>query len=129
MAETELVSSRLQGGIWHGLAEIRGADSYQPDFEITHLEQPLPGLEVTEDAERPGRFALKLPVPAEILSDGVQTLVIRDARADARLGAVTLIAGEPAQDDLRAEIDLLRAELDMLKRAFRRHFHETRSAR
>ena len=36
-----------------------------------------------------------------------------------------MITGEPVEDDLRGEIDLLRAELDMLKRAFRRHCIDT----
>ena len=68
---------------------------------------------------------MALPIPAALLNDGVQNFVIRDARADRRLNYFTIITGSPAEDDLRAEIELLRAELDMLKRAFRRHCVES----
>jgi hypothetical protein len=40
-------------------------------------------------------------------------------------GAFAIVTGEPLDDDIRAELDLLRAELEMLKRAFRRHCLET----
>jgi len=54
-----------------------------------------------------------------VLSDGLQTVVLQ---ADGEvLTKVTILAGAPLQDDLRAEIGLLRAELDLLKRAFQRH--------
>jgi hypothetical protein len=41
------------------------------------------------------------------------------------LGSFSITSGEPLEDDLRNEINLLREELDMLKRAFRRHCVET----
>jgi hypothetical protein len=59
-----------------------------------------------------------VPIPADAIADGIQTFVIVDAADDTRLGDFTLIAGDAATDDLRAELDLL-------KRAFRRHCQDT----
>jgi hypothetical protein len=71
-------------------------------------------------------LAVRVPIPAEVLNDGVQTFLIRQKGGD-RLAHFTIITGVAMEDDLRAEVDLLRAELDMLKRAFRRHCVETAS--
>jgi hypothetical protein len=64
-------------------------------------------------------------VPVELLSEGVQTFLIRNTMTGEKLLHFTVITGVAMEDDLRAEVDLLRAELDMLKRAFRRHCLET----
>jgi hypothetical protein len=66
-----------------------------------------------------------VPIPAEALSEGVQTFLIREAASGDKLAHFTIITGVVMEDDIRAEMDLLRAELDMLKRAFRRHCLET----
>jgi hypothetical protein len=71
-----------------------------------------------------GRWSLRLVLPADLLTDGVQTVVIRDRASGARLDSFAIVCGSPLDDDLRAEIDLLRAELELLKRAFRRHVAE-----
>ena len=68
-----------------------------------------------------------MPIPAEAIADGVQTILISDKANQEVLDKITVIAGEALGDDLRAEVDLLRAELDLLKRAFRRHCLETMS--
>ncbi|MFN3294813.1 MAG: hypothetical protein ACK414_15415, partial [Gemmobacter sp.] len=75
--------------------------------------------------EKPGHWALRVPIPVQLLSEGVQTFVIRQSGSGATLGHFTIVTGADNADDLRAEVDLLRAELDMLKRAFRRHCLET----
>lgn len=111
--------SRIRAGRWEG--RISAAEA--PTVEVVHLDQPLPGLEVAEQGR--GKWRLSLPIPAELLHDGVQTFVIRDTGSGARLGHFTIVTGVPLEDDLRAEIDLLRAELDLLKAAFRRHCVET----
>ena len=66
-----------------------------------------------------------LCVPADSLSDGVQTYLVNDARSGDKLASFTILAGDTLSDDIRAEIDLLRAELDMLKKSFRHHCNET----
>ena len=122
MPEPKLTATRIQAGIWHGT--LTGAPE-APELEVTHLETPVPGVEVTADPARPGTWALRIPIPLTALSEGVQTILIRDHRTGIRLGSFAVITGAPLEDDIRAEVDLLRAELDMLKRAFRRHCVET----
>jgi len=112
-----LVMSRLRAGRWEGVWKGEAP----PRITVVHLEKVLPGLEVAAEGE--GKWRLGLPIPAELISDGVQTFLVR--QDGETVGRFSIVTGEPLEDDLRAEIDLLRAELDMLKRAFRRHCLET----
>jgi len=122
MAELQLTKRRIQAGVWEG--ELTGAENV-PDIAVTHMADPVEGLEVREDPERTGVFIVRVPIPVELLSDGVQTFVISDVVSGERLASFAIIAGQPIDEDFRAEVDLMRAELDMLKRAFRRHCVET----
>ncbi|MEH7829631.1 hypothetical protein [Gemmobacter denitrificans] len=122
MSDVQLTKTRVRGGVWEGVLTGAGA---KPALEVLHLEQKLPGLQVTEIPGQPGHHAVRLPIPASILSEGVQTFLFRNAASGEKLAHFTIITGVAMEDDLRAEIDLLRAELDMLKRAFRRHCLET----
>ena len=117
----KLTRTRIRGGVWEGV--LTGAGAQPPKLEVLHLERPLAGVLVTPVPGREGDFAVKVPIPADVLSEGVQTFLIR--RGGETLAHFTIITGVAMEDDLRAEIDLLRAELDMLKRAFRRHCLET----
>jgi len=119
----KLTKTHLSEGIWEGVITSTGAPDARPRIEVTHLEKPLDGVELTP--RDGGLWVLRVPIPAHTLSDGVQTFLIRDQKSGETLDTFTLIAGEALGDDIRAEIDLLRAELDMLKRAFRRHCLET----
>ena len=119
MADWALAGGRLRGGIWQGL--LRGGPG-APKVELLHGKVVIQGLSVSPQG---ADWALRVPVPSEFISDGVQTFLLRDTTADTILGHFTIIAGVPMEDDIRAELDLLRAELDMLKRAFRRHCLET----
>ena len=122
MGESRLVKTRLRAGVWEGmLSGVAG----QPLLEVLHLEAPVAGTSVTEIPDRPGDWAVRVPIPVELLSEGVQTFLIRDAVSGDKLGHFTIITGVAMEDDIRAEMDLLRAELDMLKQAFRRHCLET----
>ncbi|MDD8024195.1 MAG: hypothetical protein PHX82_13930 [Paracoccaceae bacterium] len=114
-----LETSRIRAGRWEGLV----ASAVEPKLEVVHLEQVLPGLEVS--AQNPGKWRLSLPIPVETLSDGVQTFLLRSVPSAEVLGRFTIVTGVPLEDDIRAEVDLLRAELDLLKKAFRRHCVET----
>ncbi|MBL4927069.1 hypothetical protein [Fuscibacter oryzae] len=122
MPDTTLTKTRIRAGIWEGI--LTGPAS-PPALEVTLLEKPLAGVTVTALPDQLGSWAVRVPVPAEVLSDGVQTFLIRDTATGATLQHFTIITGVAMEDDLRAEVDLLRAELDMLKRAFRRHCLET----
>ncbi len=123
MAEMTLTKLRLRAGLWQGALTGVPKGAEPPAIDAVHLETPVDGVSVTEDAE--GSFLVSVPVPASCLSDGVQTVLIRDAGTGTTLSSFTIVTGEPLEDDIRAEVDLLRAELDLLKKAFRRHCVET----
>lgn len=112
-----LEGSRIAAGRWEGL----WTGTAEPGLRVIHQERELPGLAC--EALGGGRWRLSLPIPVELLSDGVQTFLLR--AGDDTVGHFTLVSGQPLEADLRAELDLLRAELDLLKRAFRRHCVET----
>ncbi|MGH1353989.1 MAG: hypothetical protein ACRBBS_02760 [Thalassovita sp.] len=122
MSDLKLTKTRLFEGVWEGFLTSTGRA--QPDLEVTHLNDPVLGLELTEDREH-GHWVVRVPVPVSALSDGVQTFLIRDKVSGEVLESFSILAGEALGDDIRAEVTLLREELDMLKRAFRRHCVET----
>ena len=122
MTETNLTQTRIRSGVWEG---VLTGPSETPALEVLLLEAALPGLSVTALPDRTGSWAVRLPIPADVLNEGVQTFLIRDKLHGVTLAHFTIITGVAMEDDMRAEMDLLRAELDMLKRAFRRHCVET----
>lgn len=113
--EMTLTGARIVTGVWEGV--LTGAGASAPVLEVTHLGRALDGVTVVPGP--PGSHVVRVPIPVEALSDGVQTFLIR--AAGETLAHFTVIAGAVMEDDLRAEIGMLRAELDLLKRAFRRH--------
>ncbi|MCB2127640.1 MAG: hypothetical protein KDE03_00825 [Rhodobacteraceae bacterium] len=121
MNEIAVMAARIRAGVWE--AVIAGGD-VAPELEVTYQDEPLGGLAI-EPAGEAGQWRLRLPIPASLLGDGVQTFLLRDRQSGETLDRFTIVTGVPLEDDLRAEIDLLRAELDMLKKAFRRHCLET----
>ncbi|GGL54153.1 hypothetical protein [Wenxinia marina] len=124
MSATTLTSTRIVEGVWEGVLTRVGQDEGAPALVVSHLGEEVGGLEVIPAG--PGEWALRLPIPARLISDGVQTFVIREADgAGEVLESFAIVAGAPLAEDLRAEIDLLREELDLLKQAFRRHCVET----
>ncbi|MEZ5777540.1 MAG: hypothetical protein R3E44_04175 [Paracoccaceae bacterium] len=122
MTELSIAASRIRAGRWE--AEISAEAGTPPRIEIWHQDQRLEGLQTGTDLGG-GRWPVSVPIPAELLADGVQTFLVSDASNGDRIGAFTVVTGAPLEDDIRAEVDLLRAELDMLKKAFRRHCLET----
>lgn len=122
MADMKLTKTRVRAGVWEGVLAVEGG---KPALDVLHLDQKLPGLTLTEIPGQTGSYAVRLPIPAAILSEGVQTFLFQNPATGEKLGHFTIITGVAMEDDLRAEVDLLRAELDTLKRAFRRHCLET----
>ena len=122
MSELVLTAIRMRNALWEGRLNGAAAGA-RPDIRVTLLDRPVEGVTLTEGEA--GEWLVTVAIPAEAISDGVQTFLIRNGADDSKLGHFTLIAGETMADDLRAEVELLRAELDMLKRAFRRHCLET----
>lgn len=119
---TTLTKTRIRAGVWEGV--LSGTTS-PPQIEVSHLDQPLGGVSLTAVPDRAGDWLVRVPIPIETLSEGVQTFLIRNLATGEKLAHFTVITGVAMEDDMRAEVDLLRAELDMLKRAFRRHCLET----
>lgn len=117
-----LTKTRIRAGVWEG---VLSGPSEQPVLEVLLLGAPITGVSVTAIPERSAEWAVRVSIPAESLTEGVQTFVIRDVATEEKLAHFTIITGVAMEEDLRAEVDLLRAELDMLKRAFRRHCLET----
>ncbi len=117
-----LVKTRMIAGVWEGVLE--GVSEKPPEIAATHLGAKLDGVSVERDPTD-SHWVVHVPVPAHLLSDGVQTFVVSDVETGATLNSFTLIAGESLAEDIRVEIALLREELDMLKSAFRRHCVET----
>lgn len=124
MSEMTLTKARIQAGVWEGVLTL-GSQTDLPQLELTHLAKPIAGMSVEEDPDHRGQYMVRVPIPVELLSDGVQTFVISDLASGEKLTHFSVIAGQPVGDDIIAEMDLLRAELDMLKRAFRKHCLET----
>jgi hypothetical protein len=122
MSSLQLTKTKMKQGVWQGI--ITGMGEEEPRVEVTHEDAVVSDIILTHN-QSADHWTLSVPIPPEAIADGVQTLIIRDADTDAKIGHITLIAGEVLSDDIRAEMDLLRAELDMLKRAFRRHCLET----
>ncbi len=124
MDELTLTKTRLFEGVWEGVLTYEGAGNYQPEIEVTHLQKPVAGVQVTERPDE-GLWVVRVPIPVEFIADGVQTFVICDKRSGEMLDSFALMSGDALSYDIRAEMTLLREELDMLKRAFRRHCLET----
>jgi hypothetical protein len=117
----KLEETRIANGVWEGV--LSGAKGGIALVEALHQGRALEGVAVAPVPGKPGLFGVQVPIPAWVLNDGVQTVVLRSG--EATLATFTLVAGEPLDQDLRAELSLLRAELDLLKRAFQRHCRES----
>lgn len=122
MSTTTLTKTRLYAGVWEGV--LQGTGLVDPKLTVTHLAKPIEGVTVTEAPDVKG-WLVHVPVPAHLMSDGVQSFVIADAATGHVLNSFTLLFGEVLAEDIRAEMGLLREELDLLKSAFRRHCVET----
>ncbi|MEI4471636.1 hypothetical protein [Frigidibacter sp. MR17.24] len=119
MSDPIVTDARIRHGRWEATVVL--PDGAGDGIEILHEGRALAGVEVAPDPVAPGRSRLAVAIPAELLSDGVQTFLVRLAGAPDAFARFSIVTGVPVEDDLRAEIDLLRAELDLLKRAFRQH--------
>lgn len=125
MSDLTVTKIRFRNGTWEGVVETKADNGLPPEIQVMYQDRPLEGVEISEGRSS-REWNLHITVPTEAICDGVQTFVIAEGGSGGqKLETFSLIAGEAAVDDMRAEIELLRAELDMLKRAFRRHCLET----
>ena len=125
MSDYAITKTRIYAGIWEGVVTSQGDGDTAPDIEVTHLGEPIQSVSLTASGSDKSIWDLRIAIPPKLLSDGVQVFLISDKETEEKLAAFTILTGEPLEDDIRAETELLRAELDMLKRAFRRHCLET----
>ncbi|WP_265502120.1 hypothetical protein [Paracoccus beibuensis] len=114
----------LRGGVWRGC--LRGTQAPARVVLVQHGEIMA---EVVPVADGPDAWHVELGLPAEVLTSGVQTLLLKaeegargeGLRPDGRvLARLVLLAGQPLDEDLMAEIATLRAELELVKRELRR---------
>lgn len=118
-------SHGLKGGLWRGrLTHPQGAPA-----RITLILNGAVMAEGRMTADGEGASLVEVDLPREVLSEGMQTLLLRadageagaEAHPDAKLLArLPLLAGRPLDDDMTAEITALRAELELVKRELRR---------
>ena len=111
----KIINAELRAGIWSG--ELVGASA--DGVRVLHQGQALDGVTATALPDRDS-MRISVPVPATLISDGVQTFTVEDSTGRV-LASFAILAGDVLAHDLRAEIALLRAELDILKSAFRKH--------
>jgi len=124
-AKFRLIKKQIIGGTYQGVLKASSKGQKIPAMEMIHQGNVVGNVSVESVTSDGDEWAVRADIPVEYLVDGVQTfLFVFAGRADI-LGRFSMITGEPLEDDLRGEIDLLRAELDMLKRAFRRHCIDT----
>ncbi|WBU62989.1 hypothetical protein [Paracoccus aerodenitrificans] len=120
---SEFESLGLKGGVWAGRLK---REQVPERVLLVHMGDPV--AEARPQQEEDGAWRIEIAVPANRLSDGVQSfMLMADQGAEAtpgvvaeRLAVLNIVAGRPLEMDLRAEIDLIRAELDLLKRELRR---------
>ncbi len=124
MSDLTLTKTRLFEGVWEGVLTRESGGTGTPEIEVTHLQEPLEGVEVIARPQEK-LWVLRVTIPTHVIADGVQTFVITDKATGDRVGDFALMSGDALAYDIRAEVTLLREELDLLKRAFRRHCLET----
>ncbi|MFK7867795.1 MAG: hypothetical protein AB8B58_01005 [Roseobacter sp.] len=122
MARHTIEHTRLSEGVWH--IDLN-SDAPRPSLTAYYKNTALQQIEIAPSGT-PALWRVKVPLPPEVLSDGVHTVLLcADGQEDTPLSHLTVMAGEIIGDDMRAEVTLLRAELDLLKSAFRRHCRDT----
>ncbi|SMO79437.1 hypothetical protein [Paracoccus laeviglucosivorans] len=121
---TEFESLGLKSGIWQGTLRR----STPPGrLILVHMGTRVTDARATAQAD--GSWRIAVAIPTEKLSDGVQTFILLEDNGKdneppqvgaLRLSSLNIVAGEPLDEDMRAEIDLIRSELDLLKKELRR---------
>lgn len=120
-----LSKKRITNGVYEGVYKAKKGDTAAPSLELKHLGETIGEVFADQLDAQENTWLIRCKIPADTISDGVQTFLICKTGDDIKLDSFSIAAGEPLDDDLRNEISLLREELDMLKRAFRRHCVET----
>jgi len=120
-----LSKKKIIGGTYEGVLQASAKGQHTPALEMIHQGNVVGNVAVELANSDGDLWQVRADIPMELLVDGVQTFLFVFAGKADILDRFSMITGDPVEDDIRGEIDLLRAELDMLKRAFRRHCIET----
>jgi hypothetical protein len=124
-AKFRLEKRQIIGGKYLGVLRARTKGTPTPAMEMIHHGNIVGNVHVEPSGQDGDIWDVTAEIPRDFLVDGVQTfLLVFEGKSDI-LDRFSVITGEPLEEDLRTEIELLRAELDMFKRAFRRHCVET----
>lgn len=125
MARFRLDKKQIANGAYEGLLRARSKGTPTPALELLHLGNVVAEPTLAPMGDDSDLWQVTVDIPSAFLVDGVQTFLFVLKGDTEILDRFSVITGEPLEEDLRAEIELLRDELDMLKRAFRRHCIET----
>lgn len=113
----------LHNGLYTAHLSLPGipADA-PPDLALQYLGEDLPDAHLVHLSD--DKWRLEVPIPSNLLSDGVHTLLLVKDQGTDLLHSHVISSGTALSQDMRAELALMRAELDLLKRAFRRKLAE-----
>lgn len=114
-------SGGLKGGLWRG--RLSGE---QPPGRVVLVHHGEVVAEAQLRPEGENAWQVEVQLPGEVLSEGVQTLLLvadeggEEPGAGLTLARLALMAGRPLDEDLLAEMAALRSELELVKRELRR---------
>lgn len=120
----EFESLGLKSGIWQGILRREDAPGR---LLLVHMGTRV--AEARATAQDDGGWRVAAAIPAEKLSDGVQTFILLEDGGEGaepplpgarHVASLSMVLGAPLEEDMRAELDLIRAELDLLKKELRR---------
>ena len=78
MSDFTLTPIRLFEGVWEGYLARKTAGDVAPAVRVSHLDQPLDAVRMAEAPDGQG-WVLSVDVTPQMLSDGVQTVLVEDA--------------------------------------------------
>jgi hypothetical protein len=86
MSSLQLTKTKMREGVWQGI--ITGMDEEDPpSIQVTHENTVLQDIVLTHN-ESADHWTLSVPIPMQAIADGVQTLIIRDADTNTKLGHI-----------------------------------------
>ena len=116
---TEFDNLGLRGGVWEGTL----AQPHAPGrIVLVQLGMVVGHADVSPLADGRWRVAVRLPV--DRLTEGLTSFqLVEQPTGEAttrRIAVLPILAGQPLDGDILAELALMRAEIDLLKRELRR---------
>lgn len=121
MPSPSLTKLGFHAGVWSGRLTAQCPDGVEIWCADSRLE------DVTLQKDGKDAVIVSVPIPSEMLKDGINTFLILDPKTQTERESFVIAVADLDDEDMRAELKLLRAELDLLKKAFRRHVAETQN--